>query len=143
MKLMLKRAFAYAIDLICVYCILSIFLFAYRVFLLDPETIYRANYMLLCAVLSIGFLCMYLPTKHNGQTIGKVLLHLQVVNNNGANRSMFQNLLRECVLKFSFIAIFIPINVIYSIIESIKQRKLQLVMAHDILLNTNVCQKEG
>lgn len=134
----LKRVCAFMIDFMIAYGILNLFLFSYRVFLLEAETAYRANYMLLCAILSLCFLFIYLPTKQNGQTIGKMIFHLRVVNCNGKQRTWFQSFLREGVCKFSFVAFLVPIDVMYSLMESIKQRKLKVVFAHDLLLNTTV-----
>ena len=63
MKLYLKRMCAYAVDLLITAVVLNIFLFSYQVFQLDPQMAVKGNYMLLCAVLSILFLFIYIPTK--------------------------------------------------------------------------------
>lgn len=138
MKLYMKRLCAYAIDLLIAAVLLSIFLFSYQVFRLDAQMAAKGNYMLLCAFLSILFLFIYIPTKQNGQTIGKMLFHLRVVNTNGAKRTWFQSFLRECVLKFSFILFLIPMDIMYTMIESIRQRKFMICIGHDALLNTEV-----
>ena len=138
MKLYLKRMCAYAVDLLITAVVLNIFLFSYQVFQLDPQMAVKGNYMLLCAVLSILFLFIYIPTKQTGQTIGKMLFHLRVVNTNGQKRTWFQSFLRECVLKFSFIVFLIPMDIVYTIMESIRQRKIIICIGHDALLNTEV-----
>lgn len=138
MKLTLKRMCAYAIDMAIALILCNIFVFSYRIFQLDPQMAPKANYMLLCAVLSIVFLFIYLPTKENGQTIGKMLFHLRVVNADGNRRTWFQSFLRECVLKFSFIMFLIPMDIIYMVMQSISQRRLVLCAGHDALLNTDV-----
>ena len=92
MKLYLKRMCAYAVDLLITAVVLNIFLFSYQVFQLDPQMAVKGNYMLLCAVLSILFLFIYIPTKQNGQTIGKMHVSiLRVVNTNGQKRTWFQS----------------------------------------------------
>lgn len=139
MNLTMKRLCAYVIDMGAAILLLSIFMFSYQVFLLEPETASKAGYMLLCAFLSICFLFIYLPTKENGQTLGKVIFHIRVINEDGKQRTWFQNFLRECVLKFSFVMVLIPMDVIYTLMESIRQRKIVIVMAHDALLKTSVC----
>ncbi|WP_416325337.1 RDD family protein [[Eubacterium] hominis] len=138
MKLYMKRMCAYLIDLVIAVVLCNLFLFSYKVFLMDPEMASKANYMLLCALLTIFFLFIYLPTKQDGQTIGKALFHLRVVNINGKKRTWFQSFLRECVMKFSFIMFLVPLDILYTLIESVKARRLVLCVGHDMLLNTDV-----
>lgn len=134
----LKRLGAFAIDFTIAFVVLNIFLFSYKVFMLDPQTMHQANYMLACAIIAMGILFVYMPTKNEGMTIGKMIVHLRVVNVNGKKRTWFQSFLREGVCKFSFVTFLIPLNIIFSLIESVKQRKVTLVFAHDELLRTTV-----
>lgn len=138
MKLYMKRMCAYAVDVAIALILCNIFVFSYHVFQLDPQMAPKANYMLLCAFLSVAFLFIYLPTRENGQTIGKMLFHLRVVNTDGKKRTWFQSFLRECVLKFSFIMFLIPMDIIYTLMESVRQRRFVLCAGHDALLNTEV-----
>ncbi len=105
---------------------------------MSAETANQSNYMIASMFATNIILTSYIPTKTNGSTIGKMIFKVKVTNLNGKPINYWQSFLREGILKFAFVAFFIPMTVIYCIMVSVPQRRLVLVFAHDVLLKTEV-----
>jgi uncharacterized RDD family membrane protein YckC len=143
MKLYVRRIVAYLIDFGVLSFILGIYMLSGYLFYQKAETMNKAIFMVLCAVVSVYFLCGYIPVKSEGQTIGKMITRLQVVSIYGKKRSLWHNFCREFILKYSFVITFVPVVVIYYIINIIMRKSLQVQFIHDELLHTQVISKES
>lgn len=138
-----KRVLAYLIDFSILFFLNFLFIFSARVFALDAKTVTQSQYMWVSLVVTNFLLCVYIPTKQAGSTIGKMLFKLQVVNISKQPRTMWQSFLREWVLKFSLFMVLIPFNIVYSILVSIKEKHFSFYYAHDIILKTNVVYRRN
>ena len=138
MKLIFRKILSYVIDYLIFGLFVSLFTFCANVFYLDPDSLDKAIYMLICALIVVVFLTTYLPCKNNGQTIGEKICKIQIVNKNGKPRTYFQCFIRECVVKMSCAPLFVVFTLIYSVVESIMKRKLIEVMPLDALTKTRV-----
>lgn len=138
MNLLVRRAFAYIFDFCLLLLLTTIFVFSANVFSMSAETANQSNYMIASMFATNIILTSYIPTKTNGSTIGKMIFKVKVTNLNGKPINYWQSFLREGILKFAFVAFFIPMTVIYCIMVSVPQRRLVLVFAHDVLLKTEV-----
>ncbi|MGL5540799.1 MAG: RDD family protein [Erysipelotrichaceae bacterium] len=141
MNMLLKRSAAYVIDVVLTLAVTAMYLFFAQNFYYDSATYAQANFMVICAFISVVLLLGYIPTKTNGQTVGKIIMKLRVVNENGKPRGMWQNLVRECFLKYGFIYIFIPFAILYEIFACFVQKKFVIAYGHDLILKTNVIEK--
>lgn len=138
MELLIRKISAYVLDLMITFGLVSIFSFSYQVFMFE-KNYSKANFMLICAFICICILLIYIPTSTNGQTIGQKTMKIRVVNDNKTNRTYFQSFIRECVIKFAFISISLPIIIISEIIYYIKHRDFKGI--HDILLKTTIIKE--
>ncbi|MGL5979169.1 MAG: RDD family protein [Erysipelotrichaceae bacterium] len=143
MNMLIKRGTAYVIDVLITLGVTAMYLFFAQNFYYDSATYMYGNFMVICALIAVLILLGYIPAKSNGQTIGKMIMKLRVVNKNGNPRTMWQSLLRECFLKYGFVYIFIPFVVLYTIYESFISKKFVIAYGHDMLLKTDVVKKEG
>lgn len=133
-----KRLIAYVIDLVITISVTAMYLFFATNFYYDSATYTQGNFMVLCAMISIFFLLGYVPTKTNGQTLGKIIMKLRVENLNGKPRTMWQNILRELILKYGFIYMLVIFDAVYMVYQSLVNKKIEIVFGHDILLKTKV-----
>lgn len=133
-----KRFLAFIVDYSLLFVLNFIFFSSATLFAAKQETMLQSQYMILSLIVTNFFLCVYIPTKQDGSTIGKRIWNLHVVNTSKKPRTFWQSFLREWVLKFSLIIVLIPLNLVYSIFVSINERKFSFHYAHDIFLKTRV-----
>ena len=138
MKLLFRQTLSYAIDYLIFGFFVSLFTFCANVFYLDPATLDKAIYMLICALVVVIFLTTYVPCKNNGQTIGQKICKIKVVNKSEKPRTYFQCFIRECVVKMSCAPLYVVFTTIYVIVQSIIKRELIEEMPLDALTKTRV-----
>lgn len=141
MKMFMKRSIAYGLDLLIVGGINLFYAFSSKAFMLEKDTS-KVLFMGLCALIVTIFAFIYLPTKWNGQTIGDKIMKIRVVNQSGKPRTYFQSFIRELLLKYTCCGIFIPLMLIYKLIDLVIHRTLKNPWPHDVLLKTDVVEEE-
>ena len=128
-----RRVIAYLIDYTILFCFIYIFRIAMQ-FYLDVN-IKNFYYLLISLIATVFIFSSYIPTKNNGQTIGKKLLKIRTVKENNSSLNYVQNFIHEFVLKFSLAIIFVPVTIVYFIIYNvIKYHDIDKPLPHEVLL---------
>lgn len=141
MKMNIKRGIAYLLDLLIVGIINWFYIFSSHVFLIEKD-MSKYYFMIICGFIVTIFAFIILPTKKNGKTIGKMIMKLKVVNKDKKPRTYWQNFGREFLLKYVGASVFVPMLIIYKIIDIIIHRKAGNEWPHDVLLKTEVIEEK-
>lgn len=137
MNMTIRRIIAYMMDVSLTLLITTIFAFSYRVFMFE-NNLSKANFMLLCAFITICLLLIYIPTSTNGQTVGHYMMKLKVVNSDHKERTYFQSFIRECLVKYAFIYLFVPGVVLFKLIQLFSHKHFTNDWVHDKIFKTTV-----
>lgn len=135
MKLQVKRLLSLVIDLVVTGGLVSIFYFCANVFYLDPATTTQAELMLICAVITIAMLTVALPVS-KGYTVGECIAGIRVENLDGSARTIWQIIMRECVLKFAFGPFLLVLSLIYWLLFGLVRGDVEIRPLHDEFLHT-------
>lgn len=141
---LLKRAIAYAIDFSLEFILLFLLMIGINGLYQNPETHSQANFVLFCSIVIFIFLFLYLPTKHNGQTFGKMFFYIKTESTEDKRLGYWLNFAREFVFKFMFSLLLIPLEMIQIGLYYIKHHNLDNIrLIHDGILFTRVVSMEG
>ncbi len=134
-----KRAIAYIIDFSLEFILLFLLMTGINGLYQNPDTRSQANFVLLCSIVVFVFLFLYLPTKHNGQTMGKMFFYIKTESTENKKLGYWLNFAREFVFKFMFAMILIPCEIIQIFLYYIKHKNLEkILLIHDGILFTRV-----
>ena len=134
-----KRAIAYIIDFSLEFILLFLLMTGINGLYQNYDTRSQANFVLFCSILVFVFLFLYLPTKHNGQTIGKMFFHIKTESTENKKLGYWLNFAREFVFKFMFAMILAPCETIQIVLYYIKHKNLAGIrLIHDGILFTRV-----
>lgn len=98
-----RRAIAYGIDFSIEFILFTLLMIG-----IGGLSGSEANFVLFSSVIAFIFLFVYYPTKHNGKTFGKMLIHVQAENTYG----YISTFVREFVFKFMFGLLLVPCELI-------------------------------
>ncbi|MBF0713362.1 RDD family protein [Gemella sp. GH3] len=142
-----KRVWATVIDAITFYPFAYVMILAINIFRTkgiaegNVELLRNANYLMGSVVCLALVLFGFLPDKFGGQTIGKKIFKIQVVDKNGSNPGILKSFLRDFVFKFLFAMVTLPLSIIISIVASRRESKLVMSCIYDKTLKTRVVEK--
>lgn len=139
----LRRAIAFVVDVI----ILILIFFGNFMFMVTSLNLSAENPMNLVEMMMVALQLLYvmiyfiyIPIKWPGQTVGKKLLKIKEVTQNGRELTLKQYFQRDFLLKFllssmtsGFAVLFNAILLTYQLI-----RKQELRALHDIIVKTKV-----
>ena len=140
----LRRAIAFVVDVI----ILILIFFGNFMFMVmslnlsaeNPMNLVEMMMMVALQLLYVMIYFIYIPIKWPGQTVGKKLLKIKEVTQNGRELTLKQYFQRDFLLKFllssmtsGFAVLFNAILLTYQLI-----RKQELRALHDIIVKTKV-----
>lgn len=140
----LRRAIAFVVDVI----ILILIFFGNFMFMVtslnlsaeNPMNLVEMMMMVTLQLLYVMIYFIYIPIKWPGQTVGKKLLKIKEVTQNGRELTLKQYFQRDFLLKFllssmtsGFAVLFNAILLTYQLI-----RKQELRALHDIIVKTKV-----
>lgn len=140
----LRRAIAFVVDVI----ILILIFFGNFMFMVtslnlsaeNPMNLVEMMMMVALQLLYVMIYFIYIPIKWPGQTVGKKLLKIKEVTQNGRELTLKQYFQRNFLLKFllssmtsGFAVLFNAILLTYQLI-----RKQELRALHDIIVRTKV-----
>lgn len=140
----LRRAIAFVVDVI----ILILIFFGNFMFMVtslnlsaeNPMNLVEMMMMVALQLLYVMIYFIYIPIKWPGQTVGKKLLKIKEVTQNGRELTLKQYFQRNFLLKFllssmtsGFAVLFNAILLTYQLI-----RKQELRAIHDIIVKTKV-----
>lgn len=140
----LRRAIAFVVDVI----ILILIFFGNFMFMVtslnlsaeNPMNLVEMMMMVALQLLYVMIYFIYIPIKWPGQTVGKKLLKIKEVTQNGRELTLKQYFQRDFLLKFllssmtsGFAVLFNAILLTYQLI-----RKQELRAIHDIIVKTKV-----
>lgn len=141
---LLKRAIAYAIDFSLEFILLFLLMIGVNGLYQNSETHSQANFVLFCSIVIFVFLFLYLPTKHNGQTLGKMFFNIKTESTEDKKLGYWLNFAREFVFKFMFSLLLVPLEMIQIGFYYIKHHSLEDIrLIHDGILFTRVVSMEG
>lgn len=139
MNMIVRKAASYGIDYLLLAVLTGLYNFCAGVLSLDKSTVDQGKWMIVCAIITIFLLAVYVPYKTNGQTIGEKLMKLQVINDNGKVRTLWQCFVRESLMKFIMAPFFIVCSIIGYLYQRIRAHSYQQQeLFHDLLLKTRV-----
>ena len=134
-----KRAFAYIIDFSLEFFLLTLLMLGISGLYMDPQTQSQGNFVLFCSIIIFFYLFLYLPTKHNGQTLGKMIFHIKTESTENKKLGYFLNFAREFVFKFMFGVLLAPCEMLQIVFHYIKTHSLKDIrLFHDAILFTRV-----
>ena len=141
---LLKRAIAYTIDFSLEFILLFLLMIGVNGLYQNSETHSQANFVLFCSIVMFVFLFLYLPTKHNGQTLGKMFFNIKTESTEDKKLGYWLNFAREFVFKFMFSLLLVPLEMIQIGFYYIKHHSLEDIrLIHDGILFTRVVSMKG
>lgn len=141
---LLKRAIAYTIDFSLEFILLFLLMIGVNGLYQNSETHSQANFVLFCSIVIFVFLFLYLPTKHNGQTLGKMFFNIKTESTEDKKLGYWLNFAREFVFKFMFSLLLVPLEMIQIGFYYIKHHSLEDIrLIHDGILFTRVVSMKG
>lgn len=136
------RIQAYVIDLLIELSLSMIFtLSAYSILSLKQDEM-MGYFQIICLILSFLWLFVYIPYKNNGQTIGKHIKKIQVVDEKSHIPPLSKCVVREYLMKFLLCPIFFIMCLIWIVFAYVKNKQIPIEMPQDILLKTVVIRNE-
>lgn len=142
-----KRVWATIIDAITFYPFAYVMILAINIFRTkgivegNAEMLKNANYLMGSVICLALVLFGFLPDRFGGQTLGKKIFKIQVVDKNGNNPGILKSFLRDFIFKFLFAMVTLPLSIITSIIDSRKLNKVVMSCIYDKTLKTKVVEK--
>ena len=141
---LLKRAIAYTIDFSLEFILLFLLMIGVNGLYQNSETHSQANFVLFCSIVIFVFLFLYLPTKHNGQTLGKMFFNIKTESTEDKKLGYWLNFAREFIFKFMFSLLLVPLEMIQIGFYYIKHHSLEDIrLIHDGILFTRVVSMTG
>lgn len=134
-----NRAIAYIIDFSLDFILLFLLTAGIGGLYQNVNTQSKGNFVLFCSIIVFIYLFIYLPTKHNGQTLGKMLLKIKTESTEKDKIGYFLNFAREFVFKFMFVLILVPLTIIQIMVYYLKNHTFKNIkLFHDAILFTRV-----
>ena len=135
---MKQRIIAYLLDLFLEVISLGGFLLSAGLyFVLDPRSP-QGSFQMLCFLITFLLLFLYIPYRNKGQTIGKLLLHIQVISDTGSEVGIWKFCFRESFLKLGFAILVIPVGVVTELCYLLRYHKCPEFLLNDMFLHTRV-----
>lgn len=132
-----KRILAYFLDLVFEILFLGTFLlFASLSYRIEPlNTV--GDFQIMCFMICFIYLFIYFPYKHPGQTIGKYIMKIRIIHNK-TKYVIFNQIIRECIMKLILVEVFIPITILYIFGYKVIKKSNDFEFIQDRVLKTQV-----
>lgn len=107
----------------------------------DADALTSSNYLALSTVCLALVLFGFFPDRYDGQTIGKKILKIRVIDKSGNQLGIIRSFLREFVFRMIIGIMLLPGTLIYSLILTQQRKRFTLEFVHDYICGTRVVLK--